>query len=266
MLSSFHAAYSVGGLIGASVGALVAGVGGRPFAQFALVSVLLALVWVPVAPKRLHPQEQISAATAVEYRLRSLPSQVPAQLVLLGSLAFCSFFAEGAAADWSAVYLQGTVGAGMALGALAYAGFSLAMTASRLGSDRAGDRFGPVIVTRLGGLIAGTGLGIALALQVPLAGVAGFICLGAGLAPIAPNVFRAAASTRGTSPGIGIATGTTVGYLGFLLGPPVIGAVGHAFGLSSALWLVVLMCGLITSLASATCIAHICNSAPTGSS
>jgi hypothetical protein len=167
-------------------------------------------------------------------------------------LAFASLLAEGAATDWSAVYLQGSVGAGMAVGAIGYAGFSLTMTAGRLLSDRACDRFGAVAVVRGGGLLAAAGLALALLAGAAVPGVVGFALLGAGLAPIIPTVYRAAAQVPGTAAGVGISIGATAGYLGFLLGPPAIGSASRLLGLRAALGIVVIAALLVAACARAT--------------
>ncbi len=252
MLSSFHASYSVGAFIGAGVGAAAAALQAGPTVQFLAVVVCAGAIWATSVPRRLDWREGLLPRGAARVHLsarRRRPPRIPRVLLLIGAVGFCGLFAEGAAADWSAVYLQGTVGAGAAIAAATYSGFALAMTVSRLVSDDANERFGSVMVTRAGSVAAGTGLAIALLVRSPLTGLLGFMCLGAGLAPVIPNVFRAAAGVEGTSPGTGIATGTTLGYLGFMLGPPVIGAVGHAVGLSTALGLVVLATAVIALLA-----------------
>jgi predicted MFS family arabinose efflux permease len=256
MLSSFHAMYSVGAFIGAGIGAAAAAVHATPTAQFLLVVVLNLSLWTALVPRRLDRAEgrlERDPGHPHHRRLRrpAFP-KLPRPLLLIGALAFCALFAEGAAADWSAVYLQSTVRAGATAGAAAYSIFALAMTVARLLSDRVNEAAGAVVVTRVGAIVAGAGLGLALLVRSAVTGLLGFMFLGAGLAPIIPNVFRAAAGAEGTSPGVGIATGTTLGYLGFMLGPPVIGAVAHAVGLETALGLVVVAAGLMALLAGAT--------------
>ncbi len=253
MLSAFHAFYSVGGFIGAGVGALAAGLRQTPTTQFLIVVAFAAVAWIAFVPRRLDVEADLGSTVSQAPRTRRLHQQrIALPVLLLGAIAFCALFAEGAATDWSVIYIHTTVGAGAAAGAATYAGFALAMTVARLSSDRLSDILGPVVVTRLGALVAGCGLGIGLLIGSAAAGIAGFICLGAGLAPIVPNVFRAAAMSPGTSPGAGIATGTTIGYLGFMVGPPLIGAAGHAFGLATGLGFVVLATVVVALLAGMT--------------
>jgi MFS family permease len=148
--------------------------------------------------------------------------------------------AEGSAADWSAVYLARSFGAATGVAALAYTAFALAMTSSRILGDRLNSRYGPVRLARSGAALAALGLGVGLAIgSIPVA-IAGFAAMGAGLGVVVPILFRAAASTPNVSASKGVAGVSTVGWLGFLAGPPAIGFAASAVGLRAALGIVVL--------------------------
>ena len=159
---------------------------------------------------------------------------------MLGAAAFFTLLGEGAAADWSAVYLSDSVGATAAVAALAYTGFALAMATSRSVGDRLNTRFGPVALARGGGLVAASGLTLALVTGWVPTALLGFAAMGAGIGVVVPVLFRAAGSTPAISAGAGIAAVSTIGWLGFLSGPPAIGFVAGAVGLRTALVLVVL--------------------------
>ena len=128
------------------------------------------------------------------------------RIALLGLVAFCSLFAEGAAADWSAVYLEDSLGATSAVAATGFAAYALAMAAGRLVGDRLALRWGPSGLLVRCGVLASAGLGVALLIGHPAAAVAGFALLGAGVAPVVPVVFRAGGSTPGVPSSQGIAT------------------------------------------------------------
>ncbi|WP_238019770.1 MFS transporter [Dactylosporangium sp. AC04546] len=160
---------------------------------------------------------------------------------LLGVLAFSALVGEGAAADWSAVYLRDTLGGTAGFAAAGYAAFAVAMTAARLVGDRLTALLGPVRLVRASALLAAAGLGGALLLQHPVAGVAGFACLGAGLACIAPQVFSTASARNPANPGKALARVVSMGYAGFLAGPVLIGAATEAVPLSAALAVPVLL-------------------------
>jgi MFS family permease len=245
ILSTVHAGWSFGGLAGAALGGAAAAAGLEPLAHFLLAAALLGLPWLALA-RLLLPADVDRPEAPPRF------ARPPRRLAALAVLGFCGLFAEGAAADWSAVYLDESVGSGAGVAALAYACFSVAMAVTRLAGDRLTARWGPVAVTRAGGLVAAAGLASALvAGSVPAALVA-FACMGAGLATVVPIAFRAAGSMPGIPAGAGIAALTTVGYAGFLVGPPLIGAVAEATTLPVALGIVVALLLVLVSLARAT--------------
>jgi MFS family permease len=240
ILSSLHAGFSAGGLAGAGAGALVAGAGLDVRIHFAAMALLLAAATLVAAPRLLpgtpHPAD----------RTLAFP---PRSLWPLGLIAFCCLLAEGAAADWSAVYLHGPLGAGAGTAALGFTGFSVAMTISRLFGDRLTLRIGPVRLVRGGALIATIGFGAALLNGETVPGIIGFACLGAGVAVVVPTVFRAAGTGHGVAPGAALAAVTTTGYTGFLVGPPIIGAIASATSLPVALCLVLVATATAAALA-----------------
>ena len=233
VLSSFHAAFSAGGLAGAGLGAIAAGMGIEPRAHLGVLAIVLA-VGALAGGRRLLPRDADDPG----------PTQTlvrpPRVLLALGAAAFCTLLAEGAAVDWSAVYLSHSLGATTAVAALGYAGFSLAMASSRAVGDRLNERLGPVALARGGSVLAASGLTLALVVGSTPAALVGFAAMGAGLGVVVPVLFRAAGSTPGVSASVGIAAVSTIGWLGFLAGPPAIGFAASAVGLRTALGLVVL--------------------------
>ncbi len=231
ILSSFHAVFSTGGLIGAAFGAIAAGLAVGARANLTAVAISLAVAGL-VADRALLRERTRGAGQARFVR-------PPKAVLVLGLAAFCCFLAEGAAADWSAVYLSRSAGAGQAVAALGYTTFSLAMIGSRLYGDGLNRRIGAGTMVRLAALLAAAGIGVALAVGSVAAGLVGFAAMGAGLGVIVPVLFRAAGNTPGISASAGIAAVSTVGWLGFLAGPPAIGLVSAAVGLRAALGIVV---------------------------
>jgi len=136
-----------------------------------------------------------------------------------------------------------SIGAAAAVAALAYAGFSLTMATGRLAGDALTLRWGAVTLARRGGLLASGALAVALAAGVPAVALVAYLALGAGLAVLIPLIFRAAAS--GADAGPALAGVTTTGYLGFLVGPPIIGGVAAATSVPAALLLVVAATGTV---------------------
>jgi predicted MFS family arabinose efflux permease len=249
IMSSFHAVYSIGGLIGAVTGGLLARAGvsaGLTFIWVGAVLVLLAAWaawWAPprgLAPPALAAPGLAPAglAPAGESGRPAPDRPVPLRsyaLLLLGVLALCALVGEGAAADWSAVYLHDTLGSTAGFAASGYAAFSVMMAAGRLAGDRLTVRYGPVNLVRVSGALAGLGLAAALLIATPFAGVVGFGCLGAGLSFIAPQVYSAAGNRDPARAGRALSTVVSIGYAGFVLGPILIGSVSTAVGLRAAL-------------------------------
>ncbi|MEU4226511.1 MFS transporter [Nonomuraea sp. NPDC026600] len=245
IMSSFHAVFSIGGFAGAAAGGLFAHLALSPAATFLSVGVVVALL----------------AAWAASWALRSRPAPVtsedgvrpglPKGVLFLGVLAFCCLVGEGAAADWSSVYLREDLAASAGFAAAGYAAFSIMMTAGRLAGDRLAVRFGPVALVRGCGLLATAGLGLALTVGHPVAGVAGFGCFGAGLSCIVPQVFSAAGHRDPAFAGRALARVASIGYLGFLSGPVLIGGLAELSGLPRALGVPALLAAFVALAATA---------------
>ncbi len=243
IMTSFHAAFSFGGLAGAASGGIVASFGVGPLPHLSAVAVLSAAAAL-AAYRTLLP----ASADAGSHGAPAFARPTRA-LLGLGIISFCVLLGEGAMADWSAVYLDGTLETGPGFAAAGYAAFSLAMAFGRLFGDGLTQRFGPARLVRLGGALAALGLGVALAVGEPYIALAGFTCAGAGFSIIFPAALSAAGRTKGMAAGPALAAVSTTGYFGFLIGPPTIGLIAEALGLGAALYVVVLLSAAIVVLA-----------------
>jgi hypothetical protein len=244
ILSSFHAAYSAGALLGAALGGLAAGLGIDARVHLAAIAGLVLLTAL-ASGRALLPADEDGGAAGQGLTLR-----LPRQLVVVGIVAFLCLLAEGAASDWSAVYLAGPLGSSPDVAAAGFAGFAAAMMLARIAGDRLALALGDVALVRAGALLGAGGMAIGLVAGNAPTAIVAFACLGAGLAGIVPVVFRAAATHPDVPAGIGLAAVSTAGYTGFLLGPPVIGAAASVTSLPRALALVVLATAAIAALAS----------------
>jgi predicted MFS family arabinose efflux permease len=233
ILSAFHAVFSIGGFAGAAVGGVFAQAGLSALATFCTVAVVLT-VMAALSARWALPATPAAPARADGPRRRGRRAPIPGVL-FLGALALCCLVGEGAAADWASVYLREDLGGSPGLAAAPYAAFSVMMTAGRLAGDRLAARFGPVTLVRACGLLAGAGLFAALLIGHPVAAIAGFGCFGAGLSCIVPQVFSAAANRDPRRAGEGLARVASLGYLGFLSGPVLIGGAAELLGLPRAL-------------------------------
>jgi fucose permease len=207
-------------------------------AQFTVVGVA-ALATVAVTaraiPDNHAPGEDRPAGGFLQVMSRG-------RLWLLAGVALCAAVAEGACAEWSALFLVTERSAGDAAAAAAHSGFAVAIAVTRLTGERAQRRFGPYRLLMLSGILAAAGLFLAAMVPSAVAGYAGFAIAGVGLAfcfPLAMDLAGAAGNEPGGTGGdreLGFVT--TVAYAGLLAGPPMIGGVATLADLTVAMGLV----------------------------
>jgi MFS family permease len=241
ILSSLHAAFSLGALAGAAVGGIVAGAGVGVVPHLWTAAAFGTAVGLAAVRFLLPP----SADAAPEGPLFARPTRA---LAAIGIFAFCVLLSEGAVNDWVAVYLEDDLGTGEGLAAAGLAVFSLTMGVGRLAGDRLTEALGPVRLARSGAGLAALGMVTALAGTEPAMAIAGFAAMGLGLAAMFPLALRAAA-TRSATPGPAVAAVSAVGYCGFLAGPTSVGGLSELAGLRTALLLVAILCATAAALA-----------------
>ena len=249
IMSGLHGLWSVGLLAGALGAAGAAAAGASPTLHFALVAVALAAASLALLDGLLTAGAEALPDDDGGAGLTGRQLLLAPAVLLLGLIAFSSFIGEGSAADWSAVYLRDDLDSSHAFAAAAFAAFSFAMAASRFAADRLSERFGPTVVVRTGSLVAAGGLGLGLGLAEPAAAVIGFGLLGLGLAPVVPITFSAAGNTGLGPTGVILGRVVTIGYLGTIVGPVVIGALADVVGLRTALLVPVVLAVLVALLA-----------------
>jgi fucose permease len=232
ILASLHAAFSFGGLGGALAGSLAAagdvGLEGHYICVAAIGAALAVL-----ARRRLIEERDAGAR-----RLWARPTR---RLAALGALAFCVLLAEGAVNDWVALYFKEHLGTTSSIAAIALATFSLAEATGRLLGDRATLVFGASRLARRAALIAAAGFALVLAVKVPILAAVGLLATGLGIAVLFPLTLRAAAAQPGGS-GPAIAAVSSFGYVGFVVGPPLIGGIAEIVSLRAALLIVLVTC------------------------
>ncbi|WP_119069119.1 MFS transporter [Rubrobacter indicoceani] len=248
IMASFHAFFSLGGLVGAVVGGFVASFGVGVSAHLVGIAVLLLAVSV-LATRHLLPASE--DADSVEDGGEKSPAfaRPTKGLLGLGVIAFCVLVGEGAMADWSAVYLRGTLGTGEGFAAAGFAVFSLTMTLGRFSGDWITNKTGARTIVRASAAVAATGLAVGLIGGTPAFALVGFGCAGLGFAVIFPATLSAAGHAGDLAPGPAVAAIATAGYFGFLVGPPSIGFAAELFGLGGALFIVVALSAVVVVLA-----------------
>lgn len=238
IMSSFHGLFSLGGLVGAACAGLVLSLGAGVL-QHVLFITGVSLLSVLFALRQLLPTDSQPQKTNPTF------VKPTGALFGLGALAFFGLLAEGSMADWSAVYLQHTLGTSASVAAIGFAAFSGAMAIGRFSGDSLVNRFGPSRLLRTSSMVAAAGLGCGLLVNEPIVAIVGFGLVGLGIANIIPILFSAAGQVRDVPAGMALAAVASTGYLGFLAGPPLIGFVAEITTLSIGLGLVSAFCALI---------------------
>ena len=241
ILNSFHALFSLGGMTGALVTAGVVALEVPLLAHM----IIVAAVGLPVGLFACRAMLPAAFDPGAEGPSFALPSR---GLLAIGAIAFGALLIEGAVGDWSAVYVTESLAGERWLAAVAFAAFQLAMASMRFAGDQLVERFGPVRVAAAGGGVAAAGLGLALVIGQPLAAILGFTAVGIGMAAIFPITISVAAARGDMAPGNAIAAIATLGYTGFLVGPPTIGALADLTRLPLALGLLPLLALMIALL------------------
>jgi MFS family permease len=239
IFNSLHAAFSFGALTGAAIAAGAAAAGIDPLVHLAVMAVVGAACSAMLIPGLIHDPGAPDAPRLARPSIR---------LAALGAIAFCALLAEGAVFDWSGIYLESEAGSPAGLAPLGLAAFSLCMGVGRLTADGVAARHGAAPVARAGAALAAVGLGVALVRPVPAVAIAGFAVMGLGLSAVFPLALRAAGA-QALAPGPELAAVSTVGYTGFLAGPPLIGLLADEIGLRGALALVCALCVVAAALA-----------------
>ena len=232
MMSGFHGLFSLGGVVGAGGVSGLLSMGVSPWnatlTVVAMIAVLLAL----------------SAPYFLPYGGRSSgPAFALARGVVLfiGVLCFILFLTEGAVLDWSAVFLADVRGMSPAQAGFGYAAFAATMTMGRLTGDRFVRRVGPRVTVIGGSLVAAAGLALATLIPSWPVALLGYALVGAGCSNIVPVLFSLAGKQDEMPESIAVPAITTMGYVGVLLGPAMIGFVAHATNLVVALLILAVM-------------------------
>jgi sugar phosphate permease len=230
IMSSLHGGWSLGGFASAGLVAVAAVAGIDPRLESLFVGVVLWLAALWITGRLGSASAQSEAGTGF-----ALPSRA---VLLIGGMCFLVMMTEGGIADWSGIYLRHDAGASAAAAAMAFTGFSLGMAVARLGGDVLNERLGAGRLLRGGMALVAITLGVVLLIGEVLPAVIGFAFCGLGIANAVPLLFSAAG--RLAPPGPSLAATFTLGYTGFIVGPPVIGIVADQVGLAETLSLLVL--------------------------
>ena len=242
ILSGLHAQWSIGALAGAVIGGWSMKNSQNIQQHFLFVSlvsmaVALWMFFYMIADYKHEDSGQ---------KLFTWPGKV---LLILGLICFCTAMAEGAMADWSSLYYRQVLEDKTKVSTTGYTAFTFAMALGRLSGDRLIQilRYRNTLI--LNGLLIVLGIALALVWQVPIAVISGYALVGLGVSSVIPIVYMIAGKSNTMAPSAALATVSTIGFTGFLIGPPVIGLIAHETSLRIALLLVVLLGFIIVFLA-----------------
>ena len=231
-MSFFQGCWSAGGLLGAGVAGLMLQHHGTVRVDLSLTAGLLILCTFLMLP--LLVNETVKPRTSVKF---VWPDTA---LLRIAVLAFFGLLAEGAIADWASVYLHSNVGVTLPLAAAGYAAYAIAMAAARFSGDWLAERFSGKNILHGSGLLIATGLGCTLLSHSWWPAIVGLMLAGIGIANIVPVIWGVAGRDTRMGAGPAISAMTTIGYCGFLTGPPVIGSLAVLMGLRQAMGVIVL--------------------------
>ncbi len=244
IMTSFHGAWSIAGFAGALMGLLMMNLNVPPYLHFWVTAVL---IWsnVLLNHKYLVPGKGTGAGTKSAFFIK--PEGV---LLQLGIIGFCSMATEGAMFDWSGVYFKQIVKAPASLVVLGYASFMVMMALGRFLGDSLILKLGRKRSIQFSGIIIFTGMFTSVLFPFIIPATIGFMLVGLGVSSIVPTVYSVAGKNKKVSPGMAIAMVSSVSYLGFLMGPPLIGYISALFNLRYS-YALIGCCGLLVSFLAA---------------
>lgn len=221
IMSSFHGAWSIAGFTGALIGLLMINLHIPPYLHFWIIT---GLVWISILVNNKYLVAGVGPAGTAKKKLFSKPEGA---LMQLGVIGFCSMATEGAMFDWSGVYFKDIVQAPRALVPLGYASFMVMMASGRFIGDKLIARMGRKTVLQVSGVLISSGMFLAVLFPYIVAAVIAFMLVGLGVATVVPTVYSVAGRSAKVAPGIALAMVSSVSYLGFLMGPPLIGYIAE---------------------------------------
>ncbi|HEU4470042.1 MAG TPA: MFS transporter [Flavisolibacter sp.] len=225
IMASFHGLWSLAGFAAAGIGSFMTGRNIVPFNHFLIITALL-LAGIAACFQYLLPEEQGKATTGA--KLFGKPDK---QLLGLGLIAFCCMLCEGAMFDWSGIYFKKVVEAPPAMIGAGYTAFMCTMAAGRFFADRVTSHLGFKKTVRISSVLIASGLGLSVVLPHLYTAIAGFLLVGFGVSSVVPLVYSEAGKSKIFAPGPALAAVSSIGFLGFLIGPPLIGIIAGLFSL-----------------------------------
>lgn len=234
IMASFHGLWSLAGFVGAAIGSFMIGQNIFPSQHFLII--MLLSVTLLLISSRFLLKEDLNQHT--NQPIFAKPDKA---LINLGIIAFCSMICEGAMFDWSGVYFKKVVMADEAWVGAGYTAFMGTMAFGRFFADWFTVRFGLKRILQFSGILTASGLLIAVLFPNLVTAIIGFLFVGFGVSSVVPLIYSAAGRSKVLSPGVALAAVSTIGFLGFLCGPPIIGLVAGATSLKISFLIIAAM-------------------------
>ena len=230
IMATFHGGWSLAGFTGALIGLVLINLKISPQGHFVLVVMLVWLIVWFNHPHLIENRSEIRAGTS-RRRFFGRPEGI---LLQLGIIGFCSMASEGAMFDWSGIYFKDVIQAPPSLVVTGYASFMIMMAAGRFMADFFISKIGRKRLLQVCGVMISAGLFTSVLFPYLIPGIVAFMIVGLGVSSIVPTVYSVAGSHSKVPAGIALATVSSVSFLGFLMGPPLIGYISEAAGLRTS--------------------------------
>ena len=227
IMASFHGSWSLAGFTGALTGLLMMNFKMPPLYHFIFIT---SVVWINLAVNRPYLLAGRADTSSGSTR-RKFFSKPDSMLFQLGVIAFFSMASEGCMFDWSGIYFKDVVNAPASLVVLGYTSFMVMMAIGRFVADSIIADLGRGRWLRISGILISSGLFTAVIFPYLIPSTIAFMVVGIGVSSVIPTVYSAAGRHPTIPPGLALATVASVGFLGFLMGPPLIGYISEAFSL-----------------------------------
>ena len=241
IMASFHGIWSMAGFTGAGIGIFMIGNQIPPFFHFIIILVMIFAGVIVSSNKLLYDSGKAAkhegdAIPTIRERLKSMTP-----LVRLGIIAFCSMICEGTMFDWSGVYFKKVVWAeGGWIGA-GYFAFMCTMALGRFTADWFAGKYGLKRTLQISGTLTATGLLVAVLFPYLWSSIIGFMLVGVGVCSVVPMIYSSAGRTEGIAPGVALTAVSTIGFSGFMIGPPLIGFIAGIATLRASFLLIACM-------------------------
>jgi MFS family permease len=243
LLSTFHGLWSLAGFAGAAIGAWCMGMSISLLQHFSFIAAVFMISILIFAPR-------LAKAAGNEGSKGSFFALPDKSMLIFGAIAFCSAMIEGAMFDWSGIYFKDTVRAEAAFTGLGYTTFMVAMAAGRFCADALSERFKLRRVLVASGTFVTVGLLVAVTYPTVIFAAIGFALIGTGVSSVVPLVYSTAGRSKTMAAGTALTAVSSLGFVGFLIGPPIIGFVAGMTDLKGSFIALTLMSASVIVLSS----------------